>query len=410
MSNHRETNPAGSTQTPRAVLAAACEAGGVALLVYLVFSRFFYREFGLNVTFGVERILLVIIAGAFVVLRRLAVRLDPRATLASFTVLAASSATLILLLALGVNVAAPVELVLFPVRSRLLALVRGPTQARGIHRVDDRYGFVHIPNTTAIRYGRWWTNAGAYTIDADGHRMMPSPAAPRGTVVFLGDSFTFGGGVGDDETYPYVLATRYWTDLRVINAGVDGWGLSECHLALADMLARPPFPSAVILALIADDLHRSYLRPPAMQGPRQRLEWIDGAFVPRTFPYDFTPFGETPELLEKEAQLARSSIEAMAATARDKGVAFAVVLLDDTNDTAFPPDFVYELGRLEVPTLDLTHLGQSTIPYDLHPDAAGHRTIAATIASSLLTPVVYGRPSDENVRDNPSEHGQAASR
>ena len=47
----------------------------------------------------------------------------------------------------------------------------------------------------------------------DGHRTMPSPASPRGTVVFLGDSFTFGFAVEEDQTYPYVLATEHWADL-----------------------------------------------------------------------------------------------------------------------------------------------------------------------------------------------------
>ncbi|MCH8274288.1 MAG: hypothetical protein IH851_05810 [Armatimonadetes bacterium] len=80
--------------------------------------------------------------------------------------------------------------------------------------------------------------------------------------------------------------------------------------------------------------------------------------------------------------------------------AFAVVLLDDTNDTAFPPDFVYELGRLEIPTLDLTRLGQTHILYDMHPSPVGHREIAAAIASSLLTPLVYGRASGQTLHDS----------
>ena len=88
---------------------------------------------------------------------------------------------------------------------------------------------------------------------------------------------------------------------------------------------------------------------------------------------------ETPELLEEEARLARATIGAMAAATREKGVAFGVILLD--NDDGFPPDLIYALGRDGVATLDLTRLGQTNFPYDMHPDPAGHRTIAAAIAS-----------------------------
>ena len=70
----------------------------------------------------------------------------------------------------------------------------------------------------------------------------------------------------------------------------------------------------------------------------------------------------------------------------------AAVLLD--GGKPFPPDFAYALGRAGVPTLDLTALGQTTLPYDVHPDAAGYRKIAAAIAASHLTSLVYGRAPD----------------
>lgn len=397
MSEPRDTRSVGPRRTLRAVLAAACDAGSIAVLVYLVASRVFYDEFRLGISFDADRIILVMVVAGLTVLRRLTTRLDPRVTLASFTALAASGAGLILLPALGVNVADPIKSALFPIKSRLFAVVDRRNRLRAIHQLDDRYGYVHIPNAVDRARARGFTATS--TIDADGHRTMPSPVSPRGTVVFLGDSFTFGWGVDDDETYPYVLATAHWADLRVVNAGVDGWGLTQFYLALKDMLARPPLPNAVIVSMIPHDLRRSHLRPPLLRGQRRRLELIDGVLVPRDLHDSLVR--ETPELLEKEARLARATLEAMTAATREKGVAFGVILLDDGAD--FPPDLIYALGRDGTATLDLTRLGQTGLAFDRHPDPTGHRKIAAAIASSLLAPLVYGRASDEPALD-PNSH------
>ena len=388
MSELGDARPAGPHQTRGGVLAVACDAASIAVLAYLLVSPVFYNEF------DVDRLILVVVVAGFIVLRRLTTRLDPRVTLASFTVLAASGAGLIFLLVLGVNVADPIKSFLFPIRVGLLTLLNRTAQLQAIHRLDDRYGYVHVPNGVGQESYNGIT--ATYTIDGDGHRTTPSPASPRGTVVFLGDSYTFGLAVEDDEAYPFVLATEHWTDLRIINAGVEGYGLTQCYLALTDMLARPPLPDAVIVSIIPDDLRRSHLRSPLMLEQRRRLEFIDGVFVPRDL-HD-RPVRVTPELLDEEARLARATIEAMTAATREKGVTFGVVLLG--GDEGYPPDFIYALGRDGVATLDLTRLGQTSIPYDMHPSPAGHRTIAAAIASSFLTPLVYGPASSQPLRDS----------
>lgn len=389
----RDTRTVAQRQALRAVVGAACDAGGIAVLAYLFVSRVFYN------LFDVDRLILVVVVAGFIVLRRLTPRLDPRVTLASFALLAASGAGLMLLLALGVNVVDPMKSFFSPVRIGLFTILDRTAQLHAIQRLDDRYGYVNVPNAVGQEaYGGF---PAIYTIDGDGHRTTPSPASPRGTVVFLGDSFTFGWGVEDDEAYPSVLATEHWTDLRIINAGVSGWGLTQYYLALTDMLAHPPLPDVVIVSMIADDIRRSHLRSPEITGQRRRLEFIDGVFVPRDLRY--RRVRETPELLEEEARLALATIEAMTAATRKKGVTFGVILLgseDPSSPVSFPPDLIYALGRDDVATLDLTRLGQTHILYDMHPDPAGHRTIAAAIASSLLTPLVYRRASGQTLHDS----------
>ena len=403
MAEFGDMRPLGPRQTLRRALTAACDVGSIAVLAYLVASRVLYRQFHIDPTFDVDRVILVMVVAGFIVLRQLTARLDPRVTLASLTALAASSAGLILLSALGVNVADPIKSFLLPVRLGLFTVVNRTNQLQAIHRLDDRYGYVQVPNAVGREPARGFT--ATYTIDADGHRTMPSPASPRGTVVFLGDSFTFGWAVEDDETYPYVLATEHWADLRIVNAGVDGWGLTQCYLALTDLLARPPLPDAVVVSIVPDDLRRSHLRSPLVRGQRRRLEFIDGVFVSRDL-YD-RRVPETPELLDDEARLAVATIRAMAAATRAKGVTFGVILLGDGEGSppvSFPPDLIYALGREGVATLDLTRLGQASIPYDMHPDPTGHREIAAAIASSLLTPLVYESVAGQNLGDGSAGH------
>ncbi len=384
------TRPLESRQTARTFLTAACDAVSIGLLVYLVASRIFYSELHLDQTFGVDRMALVAIVAGFVLLRRLAGRLDPRLTLTALTILSVAGGGIALLPVVGVNLVDRIRTVADPFKAGLFSIVYRTRQPAAIHRLDDRYGYVHVPSASDWERGRGFT--ATYTIDADGHRATPGPASPQRTVVFLGDSMTFGWGVEDDETYPYVLATEHWTDLRVVNAAVDGWGLTQCYLALRDLLTHPPFPDAVVLAIVPDDLRRSHLRPPLIRGQQRRLEWIDGAFVSRDLRDGLRDLNETPELAEREAALARKTIEAMIVDAHAKGVAFGLVLLADGG--SFPPDVIYTIGRAKLTAVDLTRLGHATLPDGIHPDPSGHRAIAAAIAESSLTHLAYGRSVD----------------
>jgi hypothetical protein len=61
------------------------------------------------------------------------------------------------------------------------------------------------------------------TFAPDTTRWQPPPADPNAPLVLVaGDSYVMGWGVQDDETYSYLLATRYgW---NTINTGVSGYG------------------------------------------------------------------------------------------------------------------------------------------------------------------------------------------
>ena len=75
-------------------------------------------------------------------------------------------------------------------------------------------------------------------------------------ILAVGDSFTEGWAVGDDETWPAHLARD--TGWTVLNAGVRGYGIDQMVLR-AERLAPRFKPRAIVLAFIEDDINRTGL-------------------------------------------------------------------------------------------------------------------------------------------------------
>ncbi len=107
----------------------------------------------------------------------------------------------------------------------------------------------------------WLPRPGKYqstTITPDRfRRTVPdnsSPAVP--TVLACGDSFTYGCGVGEGESWPdYLAAATGW---RVVNAGVSGYGLDQIVLRMEKIIPKTR-PDIVILSVIYDDILRCEL-------------------------------------------------------------------------------------------------------------------------------------------------------
>lgn len=86
---------------------------------------------------------------------------------------------------------------------------------------------------------------------------QPPNLSPTGKkALACGDSFTYGCGVPDDETWPYYLAAA--TGWRVTNAGVSGYGLDQIVLRLEKVIPDIQ-PDLVIIGVIADDVARCEL-------------------------------------------------------------------------------------------------------------------------------------------------------
>ena len=93
---------------------------------------------------------------------------------------------------------------------------------------DPLMGYAPRPSVKAhiawTRFGRVIYNAD-YSIDPHGHRLTKGSedtAAP--TVVFLGDSYSFGDGLNDADTLPQRFSEVTGGKNRVINAAFSGYG------------------------------------------------------------------------------------------------------------------------------------------------------------------------------------------
>lgn len=119
---------------------------------------------------------------------------------------------------------------------------------------DAELGWTNIPNF--VRPGMYGPNAGL-SIDGRGFRAVPSPpaaATPRLRVICSGDSFTFGVGVGDADTWCHHLMS---IDARIstTNMGQIGYGVDQAFLWYRRNASKVPH-DVQVLAFVSADFDR----------------------------------------------------------------------------------------------------------------------------------------------------------
>jgi len=109
-----------------------------------------------------------------------------------------------------------------------------------------------IPRSGASGEENYWHTR--VTIDSRSFRSHPQ-LAPAGAPMILaaGDSFTFGDGVNDDESWPAHLERL--SSQHVVNAGVFGYGLDQMVLR-TELVAPQLHPDWIVVAFYPDDIRR----------------------------------------------------------------------------------------------------------------------------------------------------------
>lgn len=91
---------------------------------------------------------------------------------------------------------------------------------------------------------------------SDGFRTTSAGDNVGRVVLAVGDSFTYGLGVSNNETYTSVLAQSM--GLRVVNAGVNAYGLDQ-SLLMWELVADEVSPDVLLVGYFVDDFVRSSL-------------------------------------------------------------------------------------------------------------------------------------------------------
>lgn len=269
----------------------------------------------------------------------------------------------------------------------------------GIWQADERLGYAHIP----LKTGRHQTDEFdvLYSIDARGCRVTPDPVKAHGTVLVLGDSFTFGHGVNDAETYPALLANT-WNSYKVRNCSGMGWGTAQAALVLDDAL--PEKPSLILYAWIWPDFYRNYLRRSWLEtlsryGRRNAyFDLVDGRAVFKgTAGPENSIADDVPGLADKERNLTYALIRHM--TEATASVPFYVAILPYGAENPITDDLVEFLKRERIKFFDLRghpHPDHARFfPKGGHPTPAWHRAVAKEIAARIPLPEKSGSPKDD---------------
>jgi hypothetical protein len=97
-----------------------------------------------------------------------------------------------------------------------------------------------------------------YVIDDHGFRMIENGENPRFSIYFFGDSFTFGNGVGNKDTFPSIIKDKYLRrDINVYNAGVGAYGIVQIFQRFLNTESRIKRGDLVVLTPLSDDIQRN---------------------------------------------------------------------------------------------------------------------------------------------------------
>jgi hypothetical protein len=267
--------------------------------------------------------------------------------------------------------------------------VAGP-QRLGIYQMDPRLGWRHEPDSSTVH--EHLDFKAHYTIDAAGNRVLPQVAEPRGRIVLMGCSFTFGHGVDDNQTYAAQLASGPWRDWQLENLAVSGWGTSQAYLRLEQRLQQPPLPDLVLYGWLATHAQRNERR-------RSWLELLDlfGRRNPLvTWPPDQPPqskligprdgVDDSPSLRAAEQEQSVRLLVAIDQLCRQHGVRFACVLLanQSTTEDGVTDPLVARLKEQNVMVIDARRVQGSYFLHDGHPQADWHAAMARFLAADPM--------------------------
>jgi len=249
---------------------------------------------------------------------------------------------------LGVEVAARLEWIPLPHRVSTDASweERWHRERRGLNprffiELDPDLG--HIPAANLDRIDNKGSTVSTNAAHMRGRREYSLARTEAARVVAIGDSFTFGQCVDDDETFPHAIEESL-ANTEALNLGVVGYGQGQALLRLRRD-GIPYRPDAVVFGFHATDMKRNLLGFRSYGKPRLRLEGgrleVENVPVPspetyvrwwRSRAWNFVRIyrasREDPEALRlRTRELSLAIVRQMAVESRARGAVFTVVHL-----------------------------------------------------------------------------------
>jgi len=276
--------------------------------------------------------------------------------------------------------------------------------------IDPDIGWKLIPHTATEDKTTDFTVT--YHTNGQGFRgskdLTPDPSR---RIAFLGDSFTFGIGVADDETFPSLLAGRLEL-AQCCNFGISGFSIGQMWLTLRQY-ALPLKPTAVVLSFIFDDMQREQAYHSFGSWVRRPIFTLEGdTLVPLTeenrpgalyrfFAQNtklYTAWLRVESALMKRYpigatwRLNRAIFTAIRDDCRAAGVPLVVVYIPQRNLPQKLPMLSAEFERLGIDFIDLSTdlpLDRRSLYFetDRHFNAAGHRFVADGLEKKLRTTI-----------------------
>jgi hypothetical protein len=177
---------------------------------------------------------------------------------------------------LATLIAALIAVVIVVVVGELMVrLIRPQPSMYPRWQFSSEYGTMLFPDREMVheRPGQWRF---IYTTNANqcrGELIPISNSYERQNVLVLGDSYSFGTGVNDDEVYAAVLSEELGDGYDTVNFSVGGWGLTQ-HIRRFYEFGRLYDPTAVIVQFCDNDPRDNY---------KNRVTTVEnGKFVFRT--------------------------------------------------------------------------------------------------------------------------------
>jgi lysophospholipase L1-like esterase len=291
----------------------------------------------------------------------------------------------------------------FPPWTENLVVVRGPQvfafkpHASGVFpgNVDMKRTFPYRTNAHGLR---------------DRDRPAKAPGMKR--VLVMGDSYTWGYAVAEDEAYPQVaermLAERGRPDIEVINGGIPDYN-SRQERQLLEKLLPVYQPDAVFLAYVVNDAERSTAMPtPPEEVYRHSRSWFltevaerlnRRVFKRRVLPSAKDNVGSNYlDGFEEGSVKWRDSREAIREMRDLSAGPFAILMMpdftqefDDRYALRQIHDAVASWGHeLNIPVFDMLTMFRGEdhktlwVPWDGHPNAEAHRRIAEFLVGKIL--------------------------